>query len=78
MRLEILSYNEKQNHWVCRDEQGKTHRVDLAVCGTGDGRLIGKSPNDFNGRFIESGNLHPYEEIASETTLEALPDKEKP
>jgi len=71
MRLEILSYVEKQNHWVCRDEQGKTHRIDLAVCGTDDGRLIGSSPNDFNGRFVTTGYLTPYEEIAGETILEA-------
>lgn len=77
MRLEIISYNERANHWVCRDEQGKIHRVDLAVCGTDDGGLIGKSPNDFNGRFIESGDLHPFEEIASDVLLEALPGKEK-
>jgi hypothetical protein len=74
MRLEIISYSKYQDHWVCRDEYGKTHRVDLAVCGTDDGRLIGKSPNDFNGRFVTVGYLSPYEEIADETILEARHD----
>jgi hypothetical protein len=74
MRLEIISYSEHQNHWVCKDELGKIHRVDLAVCGTDDGRLIGKSPNDFNGRFVTVGYLSLYEEIAGETILEARHD----
>ena len=74
MRLEIIFYNEKANHWVCKDEQGKTHRVDLAVCGMDDGRVIGKSPNDFNGRFVTVGYLSPFEEIAGETILESRHD----
>jgi len=76
MRLEIISYNEQARHWVCRDEQGKTHRVDLAVCGTDDGRLIGASPHGFNGQFVTTGHLSTYEEIAGETILESSLDEQ--
>lgn len=76
MKLQIISFVAHENHWLCKDECGLTHRVDLAVCGTGDGILIGHSPRSFDGRFLESGDLTAYEEIAQDVILEPILDEE--
>ncbi|CAB4176833.1 hypothetical protein UFOVP1672_47 [uncultured Caudovirales phage] len=52
--------------FICVDEDGKSHRVDLFV----DGGLDAEMPDaDLIGRWVECSYLHPFIEIAADVRL---------
>ena len=75
MRLTIKGYYKPEDCFVCIDEQGGTHRVDLVIDGSGDSKKIGAAPESMAGRQVDVEYLSPYLEIASGVRL--LPKEEQ-
>ena len=67
MILKIISYNKDQDYHVCKDEEGKHHKIDIFVDGgLGD---LANSPKDLIGKTVQCDYLHPYIEIANNVKL---------
>ena len=61
MKLRIIYYDAEKDFHVCKDEQGKMHRVDIMVSG-----FTNLEPQDIIGREITVGELFPYIELAKD------------
>jgi len=72
MKLTVVRLLENEyDVWLCEDEAGLKHRVDLMIDG-------GVSRDDLvPGTVVEVGGLDPYIEIASEVHVESIGQNEQ-